>query len=175
MLPLLLVVVGHPASPAAAAALQHVDLAVDRSYGVLEVDIGNGLFETVVLTSSGGHVGRRRSIVAAGIAVDSLALVAAMVDAFLAPTRAEHLVRQFGPSLACTFHPFTSVKCSALRRAAAIRMRGIRSSKPLSAIAIDAVVLPLRDHHVRMRIVFVAVGVTAGMDRQGVRELLARR
>ncbi len=163
----------HGASPAAAAALQHVDLAVDSPNGVLAVDMGNGLFETVVLTSSGGHVGRRRSIVAAGIAVDSLALVAAMVDAFLAPTRAEHLVRQFGPSLACMFHPFASVKRSALRRAAPIRMGGIRPSKPLRSFPLDAVVLALRDHHVRMRIVFVAVGVAAGMDRQGVRELLA--
>jgi hypothetical protein len=111
----------HRASPAAAAALQHVDLAVDSSNGVLAVDVGNGLFETVVLTSSGGHVGRRRPIVAAGIAVDSLALVAAMVDAFPAPTRAEHLVRQFGPSLACTLYPLLSVKRSALRRAAPIR------------------------------------------------------
>jgi hypothetical protein len=135
--------------------------------------VGNGLFETVVLTSSGGHVDRRRSIVAAGIAVNSLALVAAMVDAFLAPTRAEYLVRQFGPSLACTFHPFASVKCSALRRAAASRMRGIRPSKPLRTIPLDAVVLPLRDHHVRMWIVLNAVGVAAGMDRQGARELLA--
>jgi hypothetical protein len=160
------------ASPAA-AALQDVDLAVDSANGGLTVDMGNGLFETVVLTSSGGHVGRRRPIVPAGVAVDALALVAAMVDAFLAPSRAEHLVRQFSPSLACTFHPFASVKRSALRRAAPFRMRGIRPSKPLCAIAIDAVVLPLRDHHVRMRIVFIAVGVTAGMDRQGVRELLA--
>ena len=50
--------------------------------------MGYGLVETVVLTSPGGHVGRRRSIVAAGIAVDSLALIAVMVDAFPAPTRA---------------------------------------------------------------------------------------
>jgi hypothetical protein len=41
----------HGASAAAAAAFQHVDLAVDSANGVLAVDLGNGLFETVVRTS----------------------------------------------------------------------------------------------------------------------------
>jgi hypothetical protein len=70
-----------------AAVFEPLEVAVDGLYRVLTVDSGHRLVKSVMVNSSGDHMSRGRSIVAAGIAVDSLPFIAAMVDAFFAPMR----------------------------------------------------------------------------------------
>jgi hypothetical protein len=69
-----------------------------------------------VVNSSGDHMRRGPSIVAAGIAVDSLPFVAPMVDAVFAATRLEHLVRQRGPALPRVLTAYTTGTKPAQRR-----------------------------------------------------------
>ncbi len=80
------------------------------------------------------------------------------------------IVRQFSQPLARMLRPFPPGKCPALWRAAAVRVRAIRAAKPLLFAAWNPVVLTLRNHQVRVRVVIVSVGVIAGVDGERVRE-----
>ena len=95
-----------------------------------------------------------------------------MIDALGTPGALERLVRERRPTLAGLLDPRRSVKGAALRSAAAFGMFGVGAPEPLLARSLDAVVLTLGEHQVRMGIVLVAVLVAAGMDGQRVRELL---
>src|SRR5256885_14049477 len=68
-----------------------------------------------------------------------------------------------------------TMKRAALWRSTARWICGIRTAKPLLARARDAVVLSLRNHDVCVRIVLPPVGVSAGVDGERVRQLLAGR
>jgi hypothetical protein len=97
-----LVVVGcRVARGTTAAAPERIELAIDLFYCIPKVDAVNRRFKAVVLEASADHVGRCRSVVIAGLAIDALAFIAAVVDAFPASARLEHCVRQFSPPLAC--------------------------------------------------------------------------
>jgi len=47
----------------------------------------------------------------------------------------------------------------------------VRPPEPLCAGTVEAIVVPLGDHQVRVGVVLLPVGVSAGVDRQGVRQL----
>ena len=165
-----LVVVGRRAARGTtAAALERIDFAIDLSDRIPAIDALNRRFKPAVLEPSADHVGRCRSVVIAGLPIDALAFIAAVVAAFPASAGLEHCVRQCSPPFACALHPFAAVKCAALRSTASFGMRGICSAKPLGAFAVDAVVLTLGHHQVRVWIVFGTVRITALMDGQGIR------
>jgi hypothetical protein len=133
-----------------------------------------GLQAVVALTAS-GHVRRTRPKVLAGLPLDSLAFVTAVVDMVVAAEPLERGIREVGPPFARVLHPLPAVKRAALGSTAALGMRGVRTTEPLLATALDAVVPALRDHQMRMRIVFPAVGIMAGVNGQRVRQSLVRR
>ena len=65
-----------------ATALERIDLAIDLFYCIPTVDAANRRVKAVVLKPSTDHVGRCRPVVIAGLAIDALAFIAAVVDAF---------------------------------------------------------------------------------------------
>src|SRR5262249_23052678 len=101
-----------------------------------------------------------------------LALVAAMVDTLSSAALAQLVIDERNPPLARFLHPLVAVKRAALGCSAARGIGRIRTAKPLLARARDPVVLPLRNHHVRVRIVLPPICVSAGVYGERVRQLL---
>src|SRR4029453_12189482 len=64
---------------------------------------------------------------------------------------------------------------SALGRAATLRRLAVGAAKPLLLAPIDPVVPALGDHQVGVRIVLIAIGISAGVDSNGVGQSLLRR
>jgi hypothetical protein len=58
----------------------------------------------------------------AGLPVNALALVAAVIDALATSTSFQGGVRELGPAFPRVLHPFATVKRAALGRAAALRV-----------------------------------------------------
>jgi integrase len=77
-----------------AHGLERVDLTLDGLHLLTVVDHCRGSFEAVVPFTSRDHVSGLRSIVLTRLLVDTLALVAAMVDALLASKASHRLVRE---------------------------------------------------------------------------------
>src|SRR5687767_5563486 len=108
-----------------------------------------------------------------GFLLDAPPLVAPMVHALLAAEASQSLVRKLRPPLPRVLDPLASVEDPALRRAALGRVRWVRAREPLLRTALDAVVLPLGDHQVRVRVVLLRVGVPTRVDGERVGQRLA--
>ena len=134
-----------------------------------------GLFQPVMSSALVHQVRRGGAEVGSRFTVHALTGVAAMIDTLFAPAFGEHLVGERGPAGACVFHPCRSVHRAALRCAAACGLRRIRAPKPLRPLACDAVIGPLGDQHVRVRVVLAPIRVAARVNRERVRQLLLVR
>lgn len=64
-----------------------------------------------------------RTKMLAGLPVDALSLVAAVIDSLLAATALQRGVREVGPPFPRVLHPLATVKRAALGCAAALRVR----------------------------------------------------
>lgn len=102
----LFVVMFHRAPTAAwAAVLQPLDVAVDSSYLVLAVASGGCFVEAVVVEAAGDHVGGGGSVVVARLPIESLPLVAPVLDAFASAVSLKRRVCEDGHrSRACSIH-----------------------------------------------------------------------
>lgn len=148
------------------------DRAVDRLQLVPPIDDGSGVVEAIVVVATVDHMGGGRPEVLAWIPVETLALVAAMVYPLGPPLLLQRGVRERRPALAGVLDPLATVEGAALQRAAMFRMDGIGAAKPRLAGSVNPIVLPFRNHQVRVRVVLVAACIAARMDRQGVGQVL---
>lgn len=126
---------------------------------------GGSFIETVAVETACCHLRSSGAVVAAGLDVDSLALVASVVDTLVSAKLLELRVDERGPPFPRPLHPLASVERPALRGPASGRIAAVGTAKPSLPRAFDSVVLPLRNHHVRMGVVLLAGAIQAGMDR----------
>ena len=89
---------------------------------MLLVAISSRVSKSLVILAPAQHVCGRRPIVAAGLAIDALAGIAAVIDALVAAEPPERGVRQLCPSLARPLNPGRPVKRPTLRCPAPVRV-----------------------------------------------------
>src|SRR5713101_2620854 len=77
------VVTGHPPATTSSTVFDLRDFAIDGSHELPTVFAGHGLVEAVVVEATGHHVGGSRSVMVACLAIESLPLVAPVIDAFV--------------------------------------------------------------------------------------------
>jgi hypothetical protein len=125
-----------------------------------------------MLSAAAEHVRRRRSVVLTRLPLDALACVAAMIDALFQAGAFQRSVRVLSPLLSRTLYPLATVERSALRRTATFRVFTVGAPEPLILRSLYVVVLPLGEHHVHMRVVFLTVGIAAAVNRERIRLFL---
>src|SRR5712692_6953192 len=98
-----------------------------------------------------------------------------MVDALSSTELLEPCVDEGRPSIPGVLDPLAAMERSRFWSTATRWIAVIGPAKPGLTSALDPVVLALRDHDVRMRVVLLSVAVQARVDRQAVGESLLRR
>ena len=97
-----------------------------------------------------------RAVVVAWLPINTLTLIATVVDTLLAPGAVELRIRQLRPACPRVLHSFTPMEAPALRCSAALGMPGVGTAKPLLPNPVNPVVLALCPS-----ILSVALGVAA--------------
>src|SRR6266850_8512413 len=95
-----------------------------------------------------------------------------MVDALGTPLALKRLIQTVRPPFPGALHPRTSMERAALGRPATRGILRVRPAEPLLPRTLDAVGLALGNHQMGMRVVRAPVRVEAGVDGQGVRQVL---